>query len=175
MERFYYKITVTSQTRWFWAKTTHIQAICHKHEKRRAHFFLRLPKCNPFQSLPFLSIHASLSFCSISFMLFNTFEWLLQCFILLFGHLCVMKLHNFARPGSLNILLKFTLESEAKRETKEYQNGGRSLFTSTTILNVSAREKQLRMGIKTKNDCSSMKKWRTLMYMIATDYVQKRK
>ena len=94
-------------------------------------------------------------------MLFNTFEWLLQCFILLFGHLCVIKLHNFA----LNILLKFTLESEAKRETKEYQNGGghfgircRSLFTSTTILNVSAREKQLRMGIKTKNDCSSMKK-----------------
>ena len=47
--------------------------------------FSRLPKFNPFQSCTFMSIHASLSFCSISFMLFNNFKWLLQCFILLFG------------------------------------------------------------------------------------------
>ena len=38
--------------------------------------------CNPFQSCPFESIHASLSsFSCISFTLFNGFECLLQCFI----------------------------------------------------------------------------------------------
>ena len=80
------KIVVASQTRWFWAKTSFIPTICHKLEKRRAAFFQDHPgKCNPFHSCPFLSIHASLSFWSISFTLFNSFNWLLQCFILLFG------------------------------------------------------------------------------------------
>ena len=32
-------------------------------------FFSRLPKCNPFESYPFVSIRTSLSFCCISFML----------------------------------------------------------------------------------------------------------
>ena len=53
------------------------QVICHKLEKRRADIFQDIkPKCNPFQSCPFVSIHASLSFCCISFMLFNSLEWL---------------------------------------------------------------------------------------------------
>ena len=72
------KIIVTSQ-RWFWAKTTVIQAMCHKLEKSRAYFFQRLFKCNPFQSCPFVSIHTSLSFCCayISFTLFKRFKYII--------------------------------------------------------------------------------------------------
>ena len=33
-----------------------------------------------------MSINASLSFCCISFKLFNSLKWLVQCFILFFGH-----------------------------------------------------------------------------------------
>ena len=39
MESFTDKFIVSSQTRWFWAKTTFIQAICDKLEKRRADLF----------------------------------------------------------------------------------------------------------------------------------------
>ena len=56
------QIIVTSHTCWFWAKATFVQAICHKLEKRRADFSHWLRKCNPFQSCPFVSIHAFLPF-----------------------------------------------------------------------------------------------------------------
>ena len=67
-------------------KTTFIQAICHLTWKTLGTLFSSLPKCTPSQSCPFVSIHASLSFYCISFIMFNSFKWLLQCFILLFGH-----------------------------------------------------------------------------------------
>ena len=64
-------------------KTTFIQAISHKLEKRRVD--LSQDYLSILRPSPFMYIHASLSFFSISFMLFNSFKWLLQCFILLFG------------------------------------------------------------------------------------------
>ena len=87
------KIIVISQTRWFWAKVTFIQAMCHKLEKHR--LFSRLPKCNQFQSCPFVSIRAS----------FSSRLFVLHCSTVLSGYcnvpfyflsiLGVMELHHF--------------------------------------------------------------------------------
>ena len=66
--------------------------------------FSRLPKFNPFQS-SFVSIHASLSYFCVSFMLFNslTLKWLLQCFILLFGQLHYFAWHSPSNQNFENI------------------------------------------------------------------------
>ena len=80
-------------------KTTFIQAaISHKLEKRRADLSQDYPDVMHLSMLrpsPFMFIRASLSFCSISFMLFNSFKWLLQCFILLFGHFANHEIISF--------------------------------------------------------------------------------
>ena len=80
----------------FEKKTTFIQAICHKLEKRRADFFQFKITQMQFVSILSICVHpASRSFCCISSMLFNSFKWLLQCFVLLFGHFgWHLKLHH---------------------------------------------------------------------------------
>ena len=97
------KIIVTSQT-WFWAKTTFIQAICHKLEKRRADFFKDYPNAIRFNLIHLWPSILLLSFCCISFMLFNSFKWLLQCFVLLLGHFgCLVKLQSSSSPESAGL------------------------------------------------------------------------
>ena len=53
------------------------------------------PNVNPFQSCPFVSIHASLSFCCISFKFCNSFKWLFNVSFYFLGILGVTKLHHF--------------------------------------------------------------------------------
>ena len=90
------KIIVTSQTRWFWVKTTFIHAICHKLEKRWANSFQDYPN-----AIRFNLVHLSPS------MLLFSFAVLLLCCSTVFkcscnvsfyflGILGVTKLHHFA-------------------------------------------------------------------------------
>ena len=72
-------------------------------------FFKDYPNANPFQSRPFVSIHASLSFFCDSFILFNSFKCLLQCFILL----GVIRLHHFSWHGPFEGNKNFEHRNEA--------------------------------------------------------------
>ena len=125
------EIILTSQTRSFWVNTGFILAICHKLEKRWADFFQDYPKCHPFQSYPFMSIHASLSFCCNSFNLCGStiLKWLLQCFIFYFvGHFgcheiasfcvtCIAPLTNGDRYGNDNLTPQSRNMTGYKRES----------------------------------------------------------
>ena len=100
------KIIVISQTRWFWAKTTFIQAICHKLEKCWADSYQDYPN-----AIHFNLVHLC------PFMLLFCFAVLLLCcstvlngycnvsfyFLGIFG---VMKLHHFAWRSPFKIYRK---------------------------------------------------------------------
>ena len=79
-------------------------------------FFSRLPKCIPFQYCPFVSIHGSLFFCCISFLLFNSFKWLLQCFVPLSGHFGCHEITSFG--SKLRKLRKLNISSVVDREAQ---------------------------------------------------------
>ena len=57
--------------------------------------FFKITQMQSFQSCPFVSIHASLSFCCVSFVVFNIFKWFLQCFIPHFGHFGCHEITSF--------------------------------------------------------------------------------
>ena len=118
-------------------KTTFIQAISHELEKRCANLSQDYPNVMHLSMLrpsPFTFIRASLSFCSISFMLFNSFKWLLQCFILLFGH--------FANHGIISICV----HSPFKEETSKFQSRACLFIFELNLLPKLKRIKDLKMG-----------------------------
>ena len=75
---------VTSQTRWFWGKRPLSRLLAINLKKVGPIFFTIIQMQS--YSISSICVHRcfSLSFCWISFMLFDSFKWLLQCFILLF-------------------------------------------------------------------------------------------
>ena len=100
--------------------------------------FSRLPICNPFQSYPFGSIYASLSFCCISLMLFNGFSGYCNVSFYFLNILGVMKLHNFAplRLGRQKLAVLRSLFSVLTKRTAfpEDENGNSILHNSRLTL-----------------------------------------
>ena len=88
------KVIVSSQTRWFQAKTTFIQVICQLENVGPP--FFKITCATLFQFCPFVSIRASLSYCCIYYLCCSTVLSGYCTVLFYFGILSAMKLHDFA-------------------------------------------------------------------------------
>ena len=99
------KIIVISQTRWFWSKTAFIQAICYKHEKRRAKFFQDYPNTICFN---LGTVHSCFSFMLFYFSyVVQKFQVVTAMFHSTFLAFWVL-LHHIAWHSALNEPLKLS-------------------------------------------------------------------